>query len=47
MVFNKIDITKQDHVKKTLKVEVNIQVKKPNKQHAKRYDAKILINVVA
>ena len=24
MVFNKIDITKEDHVKKTLKVEVNI-----------------------
>lgn len=24
MVFNKTDITKQDHVKKTLKVEVNI-----------------------
>jgi len=24
MVFNKIDVTKQDHVKKTSKVEVNI-----------------------
>lgn len=47
MVFNKIDITKQDHGKKNLKSRSKHLGKKPNKQHAKRYDTKILINVVA